>query len=228
MSSDAETNARLGGGAALLGALTMLAGAGLWGASGTDLWAALGNGDMAGYLTAAAAAKPLLIANLSLWIGGVLVLGVAGAALAALCSQRPVWAQLANVCFRTAVPLAIVSFIAMLSLVVQIGSDTSATALRIAEVVGWIGVRADDLATALIVGFGPLFISLAGRRDWAPNWLAYWGYLAGAIGLFSLVVLYLPGLSSYGILIVPVGIGWMLAVGILLLRRGAVAQQPTD
>jgi len=213
--------AQLGAYTALGGTVIMLIGAALWGTSGTDLWAALDSGDMAGYLATAGAVKGQLVANLTVWIVGVLVLGAAGRALVQLCTRRRSLALAALVCISTAVPLVVVSYIAMMVLVVQIAPDTSETSVAIANVVGWIGIRADDLATALIIGFAPLFISLAGHREWLPAWLARWGYLAGLIGLLSLVVLYIPPLSDLGFLIVPVGIGWMLAAGIVLLRRGA-------
>lgn len=213
------SNTRLGGWAALGGGIIMLIGAALYFSSGTDLWVAVGGGDMAAYLTAVGGVKAQLVANLSFWTVGVLALGTAANAMVRLCGQRRTLAQVASVSAATAVPLAIVSFIAMMSLVVQIAPDTSETAIAMAKVVGWIGVRADDLATALIIGIAPLFISLAGRGEWLPTWLARWGYLAGAVGLFSLVVLYIPGLGALGFLIVPVGIGWMIAVGVMLLRR---------
>lgn len=82
--------------------------------------------------------------------------------------------------------------------------------------VGWIGARADDLATALIVGLAPFFLALAGRDGWMLTWLARWGYLAGAVGLFSLIVLYIPPLAEMGMLIIPVGIGWMIAAGVMV------------
>jgi hypothetical protein len=109
-------------------------------------------------------------------------------------------------------------------LVVQIApatlvADTAATGVAIANVVGWIGARADDLATALIIGLPPLFLSIAARDEWMPTWLVWWGYLAGVVGLLSLVVLYIPALASLGLLIIPFGMGWMLAVGVVLLRR---------
>ena len=216
---------RVGGYTAVGGAVTMLIGAALWGTSGTDLWAALDSGDVAGYLVAAGTMRVQLIANLTFWIVGVLILGVAGTALANLCVRRRMPAQIALVCIRTGVPLVIVAYIAMLSLLVQIAPDTSATAVTIAQVVGWIGVRADDLATALIIGAGPLFISLAGRDDWVPTWLARWGYLAGVIGLFSLVVLYIPPLRGLSFIIIPLGVAWMIAAGIVLLRRSGAVQE---
>jgi hypothetical protein len=201
----------------------MAVGGALNGASGGDLWGSLANGDMAGYLAAAGEAKTLLVANHTSWILGVLTLGMAGAMMAEMCGPRRIWTQAAMVCFRTAVPLAIVSFIAMLVLAVQIAPDTSETAVSIAKVVGWIGARGDDLATALIVGAGPLFISLAGRGDWIPTWLLTWGYLTGIVGLFSIVILYIPALAPYGLIIVPVGLGWMISAGVVLLRRSKVA-----
>ena len=200
-------------------------GAILWGTSGADLWVALDSGDVAGYLAAAGAVQAQLIANLTLWMVGVLILGMAGVALANLCVQRPLLAQMALVCIRTGVPLVLVAYIAMLALVVQIAPDTSATSVAIAQVVGWIGVRADDLATALMIGAAPLFLSLAGRDEWAPVWLVRWGYLAGVIGLLSLVVLYIPPLRGLGFIIIPVGVAWMIAAGIVLLRRSGVDQK---
>jgi hypothetical protein len=210
---------QLGGYSAIAGCVTMIVGAALWGTSGTDLWAALDSGDMAGYLTAIEPVKGQLVANLSVWILGVLILGVAGAMLTALCTQQRPLAQVAKVCYQTAVPLAIVSYIAMLAIVVQLGGDGSATAVSLAKVVGWIGARADDLGTALIIGIGPLFISLAGHGEWVPTWLLRWGYLVGVIGILSVVFLYLPGMAAYGFIILPVGMGWMIATGVVLLRR---------
>ena len=214
----ARAAVRLAGYTAIGGAVTMIIGAALWGSSGTDLWVALANDEMAAYLAAAAAAKTAMVANTTFWILGVLLLGVAGTTLAKLCGRRPVWAQVAQVCFNTAVPLAIVSFLAMVVLVVQVGADSSETAVALAKVVGWIGTKADDIATILIIGAGPLFISLAGRGDWLPTWLVRWGYLAGVTGLIVTVLIYFPALSTVGLIIVPIGIGWMTATGVVLLR----------
>ena len=212
---------RMGGYTTIGGALIMIVGAALWGSSGTDLWASLAADDMAGYLTAAGALKPQLVANLTFWIVGVLTLGVAGQMLTTLCEPYSALAKVGQVCYATGVPVVVVSYIIMLVLVVQIAPDTSATSIAIAEVLGWIGARADDLATALILGFGPLFFSLAGRGAWIPNWLVVWGYVCGAVGLFSLLVLYPPlaALSSLAFLIIPIGLIWLIAVGVTLLRR---------
>ncbi len=211
--------ARWAGWASIGGAILMIIGAALYFSSGTDLWAAVDGGDIAGYLATVGGVKAQLVANLTFWIAGVLVLGVAWNSLVPLCKQRPTQAQIARVCAATAVPLAIISFIAMLSIVVKVAPDTSATSVAIVNVVGWIGIRADDLATALLIGLPPLFLAMAARGEWMSTWLAWWGYLAGAVGLWSLVAIYIPPLTATGFLIVPVGMGWMIAVGVVLLRR---------
>lgn len=219
VTSPAAATRQLGGYTAVAGAITMVIGAILWGTSGTDLWLALDSGDTAGYLAAVSGVKAQLVANLSVWILGVLILGVAGTMMAEVSQKRRILAQIGLVCFRTAVPLVIVAYICMLAVVVQLGGAVDETAVAIAKVVGWIGVRADDLATALIIGGGPLFISLAGHGEWVPTGLLRWSYLAGLAGLLSLVFLYIPGMGAYGFIIIPIGVIWMIAAGVVLLRR---------
>ena len=213
-----RSTARRSGYTDIAGTVTMLIGAALWGTSGTDLWAALDSGDMAGYLAAVEAVKGQLVANLSVWIFGVLIFGVVGVMMAELSTQRRPLAKVALVCYQTAVPLVIVSYIAMMAVVVLLGGESSATAVSLAEVVGGIGARADDLGTALIIGLGPLFIALAGHGEWVPNWLLRWGYLTGFVGVLSVALLYLPGMTAYAFIILPVGMGWMIAAGVVLLR----------
>ena len=139
-----------------------------------------------------------------------------------LSMNRPGAARAAQSVVGAAVPLAIISFIAMMAVVIKVAPDSSPTGLALAEVVGWIGIRADDLATALIVGGGPMLLAFAARGTWMPIWLVWWGYVAGVVGLFSLVVLFIPALATLGFLIVPVGIGWMIAAGVVLLASKSV------
>ncbi len=209
---------KFGGKAAISGAVLMLIGAALWASSGTDLWQALRDGTMSSYLEAAGEAKAQLTANITFWIIGVITLGIAGKVMADLTAKKGL-VSAALVCLITAVPLAVVSFIAMLSLTIQIAPDTSAVSVSIANVVGWIGARSDDLATALIIGIMPLFISKAGYGNWVPKWLLIWGYITGLFGLISIAAIYIPSLFNLGFLIVPAGIGWMIAAGVVLLRR---------
>lgn len=218
-SKHTETKYRIGAFMGLIGAVCMLIGAALWGSSGTDLWLALEGGDVEGYLTSAGRLKGQLISNLSIWIIGVLIFGMAGIIMAGLSDQNPFYSLTADFCYRIAVPMVIVSYVAMLTVVVQIAPDTSPISIAITKAVGWFGVRLDDISTALMLGFGPLFISLSGRAHWAPGWLVGWSYLAVTLGIFSIVVLYFPGLGQYGFIVIPVGVGWMIAASIVLFKR---------
>lgn len=196
----------------IAGAVSMLVGAALWGATETDLWQALANNQMESYLSQLEPVKQLLVANTIFWIIGVLLFGTAGTIMSSFCTSSPRLAQLALVLMRSAIPIAIVSFIIMLSLAIHPPEVDSA------NTIGWIGTRLDDLATILIIGASPLLLSIAGRTDWIPGWLSVWGYLAGIAGFLGIVSL-LTGQVALGLIILPFGIGWMIAAGIVLFRK---------
>ncbi len=196
----------------IAGAVSMLAGAALWGASATDLWQALANNQMESHLAQLEPVKQLLVANTIFWILGVLLLGTAVSLMSGFCSSNPRMAQLTLVFIRSAVPIAIVSFIIMLSLAIH------PPAVDSANNIGWIGVRLDGLATVLIIGTSPLFLSIGGRTDWVPGWLAVWGYLAGIAGLLVVIGM-LTGVVDLEFFIIPFGIGWMIAAGVVLIRK---------
>ncbi len=221
MDTNNTTTIRIGAYTAINGAVTMIIGAALWGASGADLDRALASGELSNYLTAAGAARQLLVANLTLWIIGVFIIGVAGTAMANLCVRRPAIAQVAQFSFGTSVPLVIAAYVAWLAIVVQVAPVTSPAAVLVTKVFGWFASRADWVATILIIGIGPALISLAGRGDWVPTWLARWSIGTAIAGLLTAVAMLTggSGLSTYGFLIIPAGVGWMLAAGIVLLRR---------
>lgn len=217
-STDPST-ARTASVTAIGGAVSMLIGAALYFSSGAnDLWAALADGEMAAYLISADAARGQLVANHSLWIVGVLLMGIAIRAMASIGGPRRGPAAAAVSIATTAVPLAIVSFITMVSLAVQLAPNTTASSVATAEVIGWIGARADDLATVLIIGVAPLLVARAARGDWLPRWLAFWAHAAAAFGTVFLVGVFVPALSDVGFLVVPVGVLWMLAAGIVIAR----------
>ncbi|GJM42377.1 MAG: hypothetical protein DHS20C20_26590 [Ardenticatenaceae bacterium] len=221
-----NTAARMAAYTAMSGVVIGLTGTALWAASGTDLDLALANGDLSTYLIAAGEARNLLIANLTIWIVMVLLIGMAGTLLADLCVKRPLIAKLAKFSFRTSVPLVIVAYVAWLTIVVQIAPSASPEAIFMAEVMGWFASRADWIATILILGTGPALVSLAGRGDWVPTWLARWGVVALFAALLNAFAMLTggAGLSTYGFIIIPVGMGWVLAAGIVALRRSKVTQ----
>lgn len=216
---------RFGAYSAILGALLMLAGAVLKVASGADLDLALTTGSPADYLARLTEVRHLLVMNLSLWVVGVFFLGIAGTIMAGLCDRERTMGSIVKLCYYTGVPLAIVSFVAWLALVVQLSPEASQAELTLFEVVGWFISRADWTATILVVGAGPALISYAGRKEWVPTWLARFGILPAITGVLTAVAMFTNALTSYGYLIVPIGILWIIAAGIVLYRLSNAANE---
>ncbi len=210
---------------AIAGAVLMLIGAALWAASGADLDAALADGAIPRYLTDAAANSELLVANLSFWIAGVLMLSIGGLMLLSLGVPNSNAAIAARAVYTTGAPLAIASFVAWLALIRLAGSG-GAEVEALADTLGFFASRADWIATVLLVSVGPALIVASGRDSWVPGWLAAWGALALFAGLLSTVAMFAGGLTTYGFLVVPVGLGWTIAAGVVALRgpRGAAAR----
>lgn len=208
----------LAGGVSIAGAVSMLIGAAFWGASGTDLWQALATSQMESYMSKLPEASQLLVVNTSFWVLGVLFLATAGTQMAGFCNSNPGLGQMAKVFSGTGASIAIVSFVTMLSLAIVAPSE------EIATVIGWIGARLDDIATLLIIGFSPLFLSIAGKDDWVPGWLKIWGYLAGTTGLLVIIAL-MTGMIELGFIIIPFGIGWKIAAGVLLIKKSKNVQE---
>lgn len=221
-----KTTTHLGAYTAIGGSVCAITGAALGIASGADLDQTLAGGDMANYLAIAGENTLLLVANLTIWIVMVFLLGIAATAMTILSERRPIVSQVARYCYWAGAPLVIAAYVAWLAIVVQVAPDTSAASVKVAEVVGWFASRADWIATILIIGIGPTFISLAGRGDWVPTWLARWSYVTAFAGLLNAVAMLTggSGLTTYGFLIIPAGVGWMIAAGIVLFRRIGVAQ----
>jgi len=218
MEKSITTVARLGGLAAVCGAVTMFAGAALWGASGADLDSAISTGDYQGYLDAVNQSHTLVVANLVVWIAGVFMLGKAGVAMTDLILRKRAYAHIAGLAYRVGLSLALVAFLAWLAIVVQVPAGASDTEIAIVKVFGWFASRADWLATALIVGFGPAWISLGANGEWMPRWLSGLGLLAGLAGIATIVAIFADGLTTYGFAVVPIGLIWTLATGIVMLR----------
>ncbi|MBK8555254.1 MAG: hypothetical protein IPL65_05535 [Lewinellaceae bacterium] len=210
--------AKLGAYTILTGSVCMLAGAGIGIASGADLDTALYANDMKGFLEQALANQNLLIINLSLWITGVILLGAGATMMAMLSEQNAVKSMLVRYNYWIAVPLVVASYMAWLAVVVRLASSVSPEAAAIAESMGWFAVRADWLATVLVLGTGPVLVTAAGSGIWVPNWLRVWSYLALVAGMLNTIAQYFGGLTTYGFLIIPIGMGWMIAAGVVLLR----------
>lgn len=218
MAQQEKTAAKVGAYTTLLGSACMLAGAAIWAASGANIDQSLYDNDMAGYLEQALAAQNLLIINLSLWIIGVILLGLGATMMAMLSGKGSLWAQIVQYNYWIAVPLVVASYMAWLAVIVRLGPSASQDAATIAGALGWFAVRADWVGTVLVIGTGPVLITAAGRGIWAPNWLRIWSYFALAAGILNIIAQFSGGLASYGFLIIPLGMSWMIAAGIVMLR----------
>lgn len=220
MNNDFDKSAtKIGAFTTLLGSLCMLGGAALWVTSGTEIDVSLAANDMAGYLTAANESKTILVANLSIWIVGVILLGVAASMMTYLSRENPIHSLIARYNYWVGIPIVVISYVAWLAVVVRLTAYEPSSVSTIAEAVGWFATRADWVATVLMLGTGPLLLSLAGKNSWVPKWLEVWSYFCFAAGILNIIAMYLGGLSTYGFLIIPVGMGWMVASSIALFKQ---------
>ncbi|MCB0017156.1 MAG: hypothetical protein KDE09_05150, partial [Anaerolineales bacterium] len=55
--------------------------------------------------------------------------------------------------------------------------------------------------------------------SWAPTWLLRFSYANAFCGLLTTVALYTNSLGTYGFIIIPVGLLWMICAGVVLLRQ---------
>jgi len=203
---------------AIAGTLSMIIGAVLWGSTGTDLWATLATNDMKNYLNKLPEAKTFLVLNTCFWVLGVLLMGIAIQLMSKLSRENIIPATLARVVVNAAVPVAIVSFVLMVSLAITISPDNIQNSLLFATNIGWIGARLDDIATLSIIGFAPLFLSISGHNIWIPAWLRVWGFFAGLMGLLAIYGILVPDAYFLSFTILPVGLGWMIASGVVLIK----------
>lgn len=214
-----KTASKIGGYTTLIGSLCMIAGAALLGISGADLDKALYSGELAKYLATVNENITVVKANLSLWICGVILIGAGATMMASLSTQRPFFAKLAQYNYWIAIPLVVAAYVAWMALVVQLSPGNWGSSAALAEVVGWFASRADWIATILVLGTGPVLISLAGKNEWIPRWLYIWSFIALVAGLLNGIALFAGGLGTYGFLIIPVGMSWMIAASIVLFKQ---------
>jgi len=216
-----RTAMRVGGLTAIVGSLCALTGAALWASSGTDIDKSLVSNQIAEYLIAAGEHRVVLVANLSIWIVMAFLMGIAAMAMAGLAEGRRLLSDVARSCYHMGVPLVVAAYVAWLAVVLRVAPETTPAAVATAEALGWFASYADWIATMLVIGIGPTFLALAGRGTWAPGWLVKWSYLTAVAGCLTAVAMLTggSGLSTYGFVIIPVGVFWMMAAGVVLLRN---------
>lgn len=205
---------------ALAAAVTMIVGAVLWASTGTDMDAALADGSVSVYLADAAANSAVLVTQLSIWIVGALLIGAADIHLAGVATVRTAASRVAHYAAVTGASIAVVAFVVWLALVTQLAPAADTVTEPVAATIAWVASRADWIATVLLVAVAPATIAVGAVRDWMPTWLARWAAVAALAGLVTIVAMFTGGLSTYGFFIVPVGLGWLIAAGVHLLRRG--------
>ncbi|MBK8498956.1 MAG: hypothetical protein IPL52_09095 [Flavobacteriales bacterium] len=216
--------APIGAWTGMIGSLCMLCGAAIWGVTGADFDTAMVDDDIATYLTTARAGRTLLIANLSVWIVGIFLLGIAARMMSLLSSNAPVLSHLVRYNYGVAIPLVIASYMAWMAVVVRAVPMEAQVAGPLAEVVGWFGVMADWVATILVLGLGPMLIVRAGQGQWVPRWLHVWGHLCLIPGALTLLAMFAGGLHTYGFVIIPIGMGWMIGASVVLFKRAGAKQ----
>ncbi|MBK7869294.1 MAG: hypothetical protein IPJ74_00750 [Saprospiraceae bacterium] len=217
-SQNKTTAARIGAYTTLIGSLCMFIGTAFLEFSGAGIDGAIDANDLSSYLNKVSENRMLLIGNLSFWIVGVILIGAGATMMSALSTKHPIIAKIVQYNYGIAIPLVVASYAAWLSVVVQLPDGSSPTSIAIAEVVGWFASRADWIATILVLATGPFLISVAGRKDWMPNWLYIWSLICLFTGLLNAISLYAGGLPSYGFIIIPVGMGWLIASSVVLFK----------
>jgi len=202
------------------GAATMLIGAGVHFSTGADLWKAVDDGAMADYLTEASRSATTIVVGLAVWIVGSLLLGVGGV-LASRGGDGPA-PTAARTVYTVGSAVAIPAFVTMAA-VVRL-ADAGTTSTDLADALGFVGIRLDDLATIALIGMGPVLLALATGRDrWMPSWLTRAAWLVGAAAVLAAVAIFTGASASYGFLLVPIGLAWTIAAGTTAVRRAATA-----
>ncbi len=213
-----KTTAKIAAITVLIGSIFMIGGAALMGISGADLDKALDENDLANYLAAAKEGRVLLILNLTLWICGVILIGLAGTLMANLSDTRKVISKIIIYNYSIAIPIVVIAYSAWFAIVVRLSAHDPQDSAVLAEVVGWFASRADWIATILVLGTGPVLITLSGRDNWVPKWLHIWSFICLFTGVLNLTGMFAGGLTTYGFLIIPVGMGWMFASSAVLFK----------
>lgn len=213
---ESQRRRRAGGLLSIVGAVAMGTGGAVYTSTGADLWGLVdGDVDINTYLADAAASVSTLHTAHTIWIAGVLALALGGVLLTGRSSDDPSTAARAT--YTIGAALAIPAFMTMIALTRL--AETGADAPALTEALAFLGARLDDLATVVIVGLGPVLITIANRRTWMPGWLAALGVACGAAGLLSIISIYFGQSATLGFLIVPIGLAWTLAAGIVTIRQ---------
>lgn len=207
----------------IIGVIIMLAGTGFWAASGADIDVAAESNAIGEYLTKVAGNGTLLTINLGMWIIGVVVLSLGGIMLARLGDQDSPGTDVARFAFTTAPAAAMVVYTTWLGIVLGLAPayvagasvEGGAAALVHATSLG------DWVMTIPVLSLGTAAVALAGRHSWVPRWLFRWGMLTIVTGALTAAGLIFNARTALVTPILPVGMGFLVAAGVVAIRRSA-------
>lgn len=205
---------RVAGALATGGAVVMAGSAALMYSTGADMFTAVDEREMGRFLTEASAHTTTLYAHLDLWVLGAVSMALAVAMFAATSAQTA--SALAARFLAAAAGGAVIVFFPMMAGIV-FGLEGRPELAPVGEALAYGAIAADDIATVCIVGLAPFLAVRSGRGDWAPEWLvrlAWAPLLAATLGLLPLG----SAEPAMGLLIVPVGLATMIALGVVGLR----------
>jgi hypothetical protein len=207
----------------IIGVIIMLAGTGFWAAAGADIDVAAESNAIGEYLTDVAANGTLLTINLGIWIVGVVVISLGGIMLTRLGDQDSLGTDVARFAFTVAPAAAMVVYTTWLGIVLGLAPayvagasvEGAAAALVHATSLG------DWVMTIPVLSLGTAAIALAGRHSWVPRWLFRWGMLTTVTGVLTAAGLIFNTRTALVMPILPVGMGFLVAAGVVAIRRSA-------
>ena len=219
-STESAFDARTSGILAIAGSITMLVGTAVWASSGADLDKALDGDTMAEFLTDAANSGATLVANLSLWMLGVVLIAIGGLGLLRRGRQDSLASVVGRFSLTAGTGLVLGAYSMWLGIVLGLAPAHVAgeSVIGTARALGYATSIGDWVATVLILGVGIGAIVTAGRGVWVPRWLWIWGMASLATGVLTILGLFLEARTSLTMVILPVGMLFLIAAGIVAIR----------
>ncbi len=218
--TEATFDARTSGIFAIVGSITMLVGTAAWMTSGADLDKALDGDSMAEFLTDAANSGAALVANLSLWMLGVVLLAIGGLGLLRRGRQDSLASVIGRFSLTAGAGLVLAAYSMWLGIVLGLAPAHLAgeSVIGTARALGYAASIGDWVATVMILGVGIGAIVTAGRGVWVPRWLWIWGMATLATGVLTILGLFLEARTTLSMIILPFGMLFLIAAGIVAIR----------
>ncbi len=219
------TSGRFGATLLVASAVWMAIGGINQGVLGVDYWSALEDDTLARTLSEAGEREVQLQTTHVMWAVGMLGFVVALTLIRRFLrsvADHP----LLDVGYHVVVMGAtfnVVSYIAMAAVTTTYAGAEDITG---AEGLLRLALRLDDYATLLMLGFGPVLLSLSGRGSWAPRWLLVLSSVALVANLGFVTTAFVGGAAIALAPAVMIGVVAMITIGIRV-RALAARDRPT-